>query len=332
MQHESGLPKMRVCLAGNFVPHPDEGVRKIASCIGRELKTRHDVLEIRTKDFRAWREARAFRPDILHFVLSPTTPGLAAARLLSCYCPKAKTVVSAPQAALLVARGILPLFKPDLVLYQSHDSERMFNKLGFASDFLPNGVDVDEFTPFSAEERLALRQRYGIPPDKFVIVHVGPVKEGRNIRRLKELQGNGNQVLIVGRPSESGESGLNQELSRAGCLVWTRYLPDIREVYGLSDCYVFPTTRAVSCIESPLSVLEAMSCNIPVVSTRFGALPRLFQDGDGFSFVDNAEEFPARVQSLKHNDRPVRTREKVLPFSWKEITARLESIYSSLLK
>ena len=36
---------------------------------------------------------------------------------------------------------------------------------------------------------------------------------------------------------------------------------------------MFSTVDPKACIETPLSVLEALSCNIPVITTKFGSLP-----------------------------------------------------------
>ena len=67
---------------------------------------------------------------------------------------------------------------------------------------------------------------------------------------------------------------------------------NIEEVYALSDCYVFPTPpmNKINSIEIPLSVLEAMACNLSVITTKFGALPKVFEEGDGLIFVDDGED------------------------------------------
>ena len=61
----------------------------------------------------------------------------------------------------------------------------------------------------------------------------------------------------------------------------TEYITHLEEIYALSDCYVFPTTDRRYCVEMPLSVLEAMSCNLPMLTTRFGALPGVFEEASG---------------------------------------------------
>ncbi len=77
--------------------------------------------------------------------------------------------------------------------------------------------------------------------------------------------------------------------------------------------------------------MSKMACNLPVVSTRFGALPRVFSAGDGFFFADDQEQLIEETEKLKNSQSPVKTREKVLPFGWQDIASRLEEIYRELL-
>ena len=81
----------------------------------------------------------------------------------------------------------------------------------------------------------------------------------------------------------------------------------------------------------PLSVLESMSCNLPVITTKFGALPKVFEEGDGLFFVENEREIFMVLEKIKNTNMKVKTREKVLPYSWENIGKRLEKIYSNLI-
>ena len=175
-----------------------------------------------------------------------------------------------------------------------------------------------------------MRAKYGLDEGKFIILHVGSIKKKRDIQVLPGLQGGESQVLIVGSESIKTEQKLYRELSEKGCLVWRTYFDHIEEIYALADCYIFPIIRKTACIELPLSVMEAMSCNLPVISTRFGALTRIFDEGDGLFFVDSEEVLGQKLNEVKHKTLEVKTREKVLLYSWDEVVARLEEIYQAL--
>jgi glycosyltransferase involved in cell wall biosynthesis len=322
---------IKICLIGHLSGSPDEGVRNLAYCLGRELGKKHQVKTLSISDPFVWKKVRAFRPDIIHYVISPSASGLAISRFLSLLNPSAKTALSAPHPAGLRWVPWLKLMKPGLTLVQSVYSEKKFRDWGFRTHFLPNGVDIRRFVPAAGDKKKSLREKYKVPPDKFIILHMASLVKGRNLEVFKTMQAAPqNQVLIIGRISESRHEGLRRELEASGCLVQVEYFPHIEEIYALSDCYVFPTLDSRCCIETPLSVLEAMSCNLPVIATPFGALPGIFKEGDGFIFSRQDSDFRQAVETIKKGDRPVKTREMVLPYSWERIVEQLEAIYNTL--
>ena len=163
-------------------------------------------------------------------------------------------------------------------------------------------------------------------------MHVGSVRQRRNIQVLNRIQRKeNNQVLIVGSTSTLMEQGVYKSLIENGCIVWRTYCESIEEIYALSDCYVFPVINKLGSVEMPLSVLEAMSCNLPVISTKFGALSRVFKEGDGLTFVDNEEGFIGEWEKSKNTDVKIKTREKVLPYSWENVGKKLDKIYTEVV-
>jgi glycosyltransferase involved in cell wall biosynthesis len=325
---------MRICVVGHYSGRMDNrgdlGVKQLGLEIARRLGERHETLEVDIREPLCWKQVRAFQPQIIHFVLGPSMFGLLAARVLTLFCGSAKSVVSAPNPSVSLRR-MGTFVRPDLVLIQSYESETMLSSMGCATIYLPNGVDVDRFVPAPAWRKMELRAKYGINSDRFVVLHVGPVIRQRNVQFLTQLQQEGQQTVLVGRTSP-----LDRELCRllqdAGCMVFTDRLEHIEEIYALSDCYIFPTppTNRAASIEMPLSVLEAMSCNLPVITTRFGALPRAFDEGQGLTFVDNEEDLVRAAQEAKSRSG-VRTRDKVAPCSWENILQQLDDVYQGLI-
>lgn len=325
---------LRICLIGHYnVKHHDEGVRTIAFHIAEELSKTHEILKLDVKDtIKNLRHIKRFNPEIIHYILSPTAIGLITAKFISFLNPSAKSIISAPHPDSLPKGRWMSLFRPELVLVQSYQSEKMFQSLGYRTKFLPNGVDVEKFAPVSEDVKERLREKYNVDKDKFIILHVGSIKSGRNLHVLKRMQKvDDNQVLVIGSTSTDIEKETYQNLKENGCVVWTNYFKNIEEIYALSDCYVFPTTDKFSCIETPLSVLEAMSCNLPVITARFGALPRIFEEGDGLMFVEKEEDFFEAIEKIKNSAVVTKTREKVFPYSWDRVVKKLGVIYDELL-
>jgi len=169
-----------------------------------------------------------------------------------------------------------------------------------------------------------------------VVLHVGHLSKRRNLQLLARLQKTFNdiQVVVVGSTYVDKDQAIYRELIESGCKVIEGYVPNVEELYALSDCYVFPVKWGDS-INIPLSVLEAMSCNLPVISFKYPALS-IFEEGNGLYFVENEYELLKKVEEVKdllsHNKIEIKTREKVLSYSWENLVKRLEDLYFRLLE
>jgi len=86
------------------------------------------------------------------------------------------------------------------------------------------------------------------------------------------------QLLVVGSTTTIRSNEEVQSLEETGSIIINDYIASIEEIYQLSDCYIFPTIDEKAAIQVPLSVLEASSCGIPVVSTEFGGLKDIFSN------------------------------------------------------
>ena len=332
---------MRICLLGEFFSGDlDEGMRISSYYINRELSKKHqtlplDLRKVASKSF--WRNLKEFNPQIVHYIHGASLKSFTLLKIISLYCPDAKTIISMMRPHFSITKHLISFIKPDLTLVQSDRMECMFKALNCRTEFLPiGGVDPEKFNQNLRRIKDELRAKYGINRDKFVILHVGSIKKGRNVSLLKKLQeeNDNNQVIIVGAVSVGVHQEVLHQLKKAGCMVWRKYFEHVEVIYALSDCYVFPVLPkkdirryVADSIEMPLSVLEAMSCNLPVISTRFGALPRVFNEGDGLFFADKEDDFIAILESIKCNNIAIKTREKVLPYSWDSIVKKNEEIY-----
>ncbi|MFC2052216.1 glycosyltransferase family 4 protein [Chloroflexota bacterium] len=334
------MPIVKICLISNYSGQLDEGIGNIAFHLAQELSTHHDILHLRLvgwadllPDRSFWRDIENFKPQIIHYVRGPSIQSLILMKILKSYSKGAKTVMSTTQPKFSsFSRSFIPLLKPNLVLTQSCETEAEFARYNCQTKFLPNGVHTRRFVPVSHDVKHTLRIKYGLPEQKFIILHVGHIKRGRNIQILSEMnREQDNQVLIVGSTSVPVEPDIFLSLKSGGCIVLDNFFEDIQELYNLSDCYIFPTIDKLNSIEMPLSVMEAMSCNLPVLTTRYGALPRVFAEGEGFYFAEKYEDFIHLLTKVQNDNEEIKTRGKVLPYSWQNISQRLGEIYHEVL-
>ncbi|MFC1985405.1 glycosyltransferase family 4 protein [Chloroflexota bacterium] len=314
----------------------DEGAMKLAFYLSQELSKSHEVFQFNAKGLLSkslWKKLKGFQPQIVHIFLRPDIITLAIAGLLRFYLRHTRIVISSLQPPLQypVIKRLVPLVKPDLVLTQSDDTARMFSNLGCNTAFLTSAVDTQKFTPVSPSGKEGLRKKYAFDSQKYIVLHVGHIRKGRNLEVICRIQGGDNQVLIISSTAFQPDMRVYNSLKEQGCVIWRQHFENLEEIYGLADCYLFPTINRSNCIEFPLSVLEAMSCNLPVIVTKFGGLPKFLEKGDGMIFVAEEDDLLCHIEHLKQGDVVVRTREKVLPYTWENTAARLEKMYTSLL-
>lgn len=323
---------MKICIVGHFDGHPDEGVKNLTFNLCEGLSISHDILKVEIKQiYRYSRLIQKFNPDIIHIIVGPSSIlCFFISKILSIY-HNVKIVMSAPQPVYFHFKKLIPFLKPNLILVQSPQSEFFFKNMGCNVNYFPNFVDSERFSPISLEHKIELRKKYGLGADKFIVLHVGHIKYLRNLSALKKIQNDNTQVIIVGSTSTNIEEDVLHDLQSSGCIVWTKYFKHIEEIYALSDCYVFPTLDESNCIEVPMSILEAMSCNLPVVCTKFRALPSIFSGGDGLLFLDNQKDISESVNFIRNSCFNIDTRQKILQFSRTNLVVSLENIYAELL-
>lgn len=322
---------MKICIVSNFSDNFDEGLRNVARSLYAALKKNHDVKKVNYYSIPDLLSIRQFNPDVIHFVLSPTVYGLVLAKFTSLLNKNSKTIISATNCSIPEWRilKILKLLKVDLVLVQTKLTEDFFKSLGFPTKYFFNSVDIDKFRPMDDSQKTKLRLKYKIPVEKFVLLHVASLTRQRNLDMLMEIQDDKNQVLIIGRENEKIDLNVFEKLNQKGCKVWLKHFQNIEEVYNLSDCYVFPSKEKNACIETPLSVLEAMACNLPVITTNFGSIPILFQEENGLFFIEEPGDISKILENISEVN--VNNREKILPFAVDNYLIDLLTLYGEVL-
>ena len=336
---------MRICLIGDFSGRPDEGMKKVSMNLRKRLSERHAVLAVNTREVPRGgtvRRIRRFRPQVIHYIHGPTIRSLVLVKALALLCPgRPRTVVSATKPYFSGWSGrLVPFVRPDRVLIQSLLWESFFRDRGVPVAFFPNGVDCRQFRGAGAGEKRRLRRAYGLDEETFLVLHVGHIRTNRNLSVFREVQGlEGVDTLVVGGTENPADPGVTESLEAAGCRVWRRYFPDISELYRMADLYLFPTRfdhgrlpgsyNEIGAIDLPLSVLEAMASDLPVLSTPFGALPRVFREEGGLRFRRGRRALLEEVRRCRDQraEGGGGTRVQALELSWERVIRRLEAFY-----
>ncbi len=325
---------MRLLLLGDTSTTLDEGAKNVAHYLTRFLAQRHEVLQMHQREVLRpgllWRAMR-FKPQVVMSVQGPSAKTIALLAVLHLLCRGPRTLAVGAQPSAGRALGwMLRWLPPHCLFAQSRRWIDRFRSLGAVVARLPNGVNVDKFVPHADTAALhALRAELGLDERRKLALHVGPLNRNRNYELLIDLQRQGEwQVLVVGSTTAPFVPQVQQALQAAGVVVARRYFADISLVYALADAYVFPVCDPNGSIEFPLTVLEAMACDRPVVSTRFLALPEYLEEGPALAWFDGSlQGLGAALQRVQGQ---LGNRQRVAAFSWEHVVAGVEAQFSAV--
>jgi glycosyltransferase involved in cell wall biosynthesis len=270
---------------------------------------------------------RRFQPEAILYVPTAcaTLFSFARARVLRCYARNACTALITlqprpytPVGRFFVRRLVSPRrgrLTLDWVLAQSTRTSNVLRSLGCRTALLPPAVDAARFRPALPAQKAELRARYGLPASARVVTQVGHLRSRRNLEQFLAFQASrGDHTVVVASTSTPQDVHIKRALSAAGTKVIDTYVPNIEDIYRLSDLYLFLAESDTAAIELPLSVLEAMACNLPVVCRPFGGLRDFFAAGHGLFYWDGQPPLGDLVATALSTTSATRT--LVEPYTW----------------
>lgn len=245
--------------------------------------------------------------------------------ILSLFAGRRLQVLIVMRAPIKKLAGFLLRLSGAEILCLSAESRDAFQRvLGKKVRQIKTGVDTQRFVPVSSEAKTALRRKYELPEDKPIVLHVGHMKEGRNVGQLMQLDERFHGVLVVSTLTAAfQDEALRRRLTaKENLTVIDRYIPHIEELYQLADVYLFPVEKERHCIDVPLSALEAAACGLPVVTTAYGEMKQLLGKR-GFSTIRSFEKEHINAlldDAIRAGANP---REHVLPYDWQHAVQEL---------
>ena len=203
-----------------------------------------------------------------------------------------------------------------------------------------NGVDIHKFKPPLDKRRV--KQELGFNPDDIAILSVGRLYARKGLFTLIEsipavVKRFRNAKFIVSGKGQSDEmKKLIAHAERLGVrnnIVFTGYTPDknLPKLYQAADVFAFSTYYE----HHPFAVLEAMSSELPVVTTNVGGIPETITNGrDGFMCLPfDSQEFSDRILYLL--EHPAAAAEMALQarktiterFDWRLVVQKVLKVY-----
>lgn len=225
--------------------------------------------------------------------------------------------------------------------------------------FLTNRLEETVFTGSSIEpgpdladsRRKELRTRWGVKPGQLAPAYFGFINDGKGFEDLLKAmricldQGLDGQLVCLAEFSP-GQDKYHQKIKRSmdelrlgQFITFTGYLspPEVAEALAAVDLAVLPFSYGASTKRS--SLLAALACGCPVITTSDESLPEFFETGRNISLVPPKDHVRlAQAMMLIWKDRVLLGKmgegSKVLAdhFSWDKIGEKHIEIYQKHLK
>jgi glycosyltransferase involved in cell wall biosynthesis len=145
---------------------------------------------------------------------------------------------------------------------------------------IPNCVDTARFAPANAERKSFLRAKLNLPQGAIIAIYTGRLVSYKGLPLLlkvwDEIRCKHESTILLlagtgGLDIHNCEAQLHDYVTTAGLKknVWfLGSVQNIPEYLQAADLFVFPTENDAF----PSSLIEAMSCGLPVVTTSVGAI------------------------------------------------------------
>lgn len=187
----------------------------------------------------------------------------------------------------------------------SADLAKKMNRIGAEEHkivILRNTVNTKLFKPIKNQK---IRNTYGIEKEDVLILFVGYLDTFKGIfdtidAFYKIINKKPNvKLIMVGTGPE--ENTLKKRVSKLGlekAVIFTGKLPptNLPEYYQAADIFVLPSyTEGL-----PLSILEAMSCGLPIITTNVGGIPEVVENGKNGFIIDpgDADKLKEKLEKI----------------------------------
>lgn len=210
--------------------------------------------------------------------------------------------------------------------------EKVFSRRGISTRIVPNIIDLELFYPnHSRNHSLNLLVARNLEP----IYDISTALKA--FAFIKDKYHYAKLVVAGSGPLKSDLEQLSKQLGIAESVTFTGRLEnkEMAEIYRNTDLLLNPSLAD----NMPISLLEALACGIPVISTNVGGIPYLVEDRQTAILVEpgNAEAMATAVMRVLSNPGLAATLRKnglaiVRNYAWSKVREQWFSIYMDALK
>ncbi|MGK5023179.1 glycosyltransferase [Janthinobacterium sp. RB2R34] len=225
------------------------------------------------------------------------------------------------------------LLRADVIAVPSRFLQEIFEQCGHTAHIVPNLVDLRRFTPVQIE-------RKNKDPVILVARHLQALYDNASAVRafaiVRAAYPGARLVLAGDGPERAALEALARDLNVTQALTFAGHVANaaMPALYQSSTIVLNPSLAD----NMPISVLEALACGVPVVSTNVGGIPALLQHGVTGLLVSPGDA-PAMAQAMLALLREPQQASRLAAngllhaaqFDWRDVGPHLAALYRRIL-
>ncbi len=198
-------------------------------------------------------------------------------------------------------------------------------------EVIPTGINNEKFDG----EYINLRNEFHIKDDEKMILFIGLMLKRKGIdiilKTLNKLKEEKFKMIFVGGGPEKKEfENLAQKLGLGEKVIFTGVRKDVKDLCRTADIFFLPSRGE----GLPGVVMEAMSCSLPLLSSKIPCTTDLVKDTEN-GYLCEIEDIDCYSQKLKEllqikelrEKMGLKSKELIKNFSWDKSIKRFEEIY-----
>jgi phosphatidylinositol alpha-1,6-mannosyltransferase len=283
-----------------------------------------------------------------HFFFAPNPRSCLAGRTATALrrTRSVHTLSSAPRDP----RAIVSKLFADMNVVLSRHTEQRLLAAGFSAARLTRiAPAIEPLTPLTAEQRRAVRARFGLGADEPVVVYPGDLEFGEGAELMLEAFRSpalaACSLLLACRAktprARAAELSLRARARALGLGERARFVGETSEIHallGCADVVALPSRELYAKMDYPLVLLEAMSLARPVIVAEGSAAAELTLGQGAHAVEPCPEALAARLAALLddaalRHDSGERARAAVLDhYTTERMASSYERVYDALLR
>jgi glycosyltransferase involved in cell wall biosynthesis len=237
------------------------------------------------------------------------------------------------------------------IIVTSEKTQQALYGIGVALNkvtYVPVGVNT---ILFSCKENNEAKQSYIYPDGKKIILFAGDITPWKGLdvflRSIKSISKQHPDIigLVLTKEIYRYENERRNEvlkyIKESNIEPFIKIIgkqEDISEIYNIADIIVFPFISLFSVMDIPLSILEAMACEKPVIATDVGSISELINNSNGLLIEpDNVQQLNIAIITLLQDTQlcsllAKNAREIIINrYDIRKVSNDIRNMYSSML-